>query len=119
MIKLKTLLKEVEPRMNWSKPPEGWKIPFNAPDELVDVIHRLVYSIMKNEDNPILSQWIKITHNKNGFWNIDNPRKHSISLSYYPPNKQWYYFDKKRIVLPATNEIISNIIDDWSSNSNI
>ena len=82
MIKLKKVIMEIKQE---SLP---WNISNNTPDDVINLLHFLVYYLMLFKENP--KNWICVNFDKN-FWYIINKQYPKINIKFNIKDKKWIY----------------------------
>jgi hypothetical protein len=106
MIKLKNLIKEI-----------AWKTPPGTPDEVIDVLYKIVGEIEGEKLNPM--DYIGINKTKKGeetLWVIQNRKQPKYFLVFSTFTKDWYYsligFKNK---VPLSDQVLNAVIGLWTT----
>ena len=111
MIKQKDILTEISQEFSktikWSSPP-------GTPDEVIDVIHRIIAVAMKNmEQGQKSMKYWNIFMTADGGYVIKNPQNFSVWLGYMPKNKMWFGSSGTGKVKTLDKYDVDLVIKNW------
>ena len=118
MIKLKSLLKEIERQRSavWRTPGPG-----GAPVDVINAVHKIVAIALRSKGKNIkVDDYVRLHDLSGGHWMIENRKHKDIMLSYNGNNSTWYLYGPHSIELGGlihggklTTTQVNHIIKHW------
>lgn len=104
MIKLSSILKEIEAEVEW-------RVPNNTPDEVIDALHLLIAVITNKEED--YKDYISVIHPMEQVWAIKHGLREDYALIYDTEKKKWMYSVDGVYFNVTSKEMLVKIIKNW------
>ena len=104
---LGNLIKEIKGYVNI------WKSPLGTPDQVIEVVHRIMWAINKTNKN--VRKYVSLTYNKEDGWIIQNPKTKRM-IAYDENNNRWLTMTiglESNEFAPINHTDLIRIIENW------